>query len=446
MLNIYKSLFEELNKTTCVYCVYKSLNFLDQDLLGLRGDLDIIVQESDISRFIDVAEKVGFRRGKQYAGFPQYYVARDPESGRFVMIDLDICVRFGAKPVRPYRLHPDWSKIGIDYMDGVPVLSKVDYIPLMLLTRVTSSSPKEVDFFEIADSLKAGAGTNWLASSFGAMAAEIKHKGRSLIDSVQLHNGWSGLQEEFRSKTIDSLAGGQSMASSKVIVPSIRYGLSRLSYIVRRVFGCPAYRVRKRGLMVAFVGVDGAGKSSTVDTVLADHFYQVSGIKRIYFGSNEFWIPGALRLNTLLNDIPGIKYLPRFLLLLDRQLRVLRALYFCFMGNMVVCDRYYYDDIVMRRLATEGAGDQSAGAQFFDKVKAFFRPRMLLRPYLTLYLDVSPEVAYARKQDYSFDVMLRTNAMYKKVMATYDEVVFIDADQPEKDVHRMVFEQLQNVR
>ena len=57
----------------------------------------------------------------------------------------------------------------------------------------------------------------------------------------------------------------------------------------------PSNKIRNRGFLVAFVGVDGAGKSSTVEYIENLEFFKNTGIKRVYFGNNEYWIPGLQR-------------------------------------------------------------------------------------------------------------------------------------------------------
>ncbi|SDB36784.1 hypothetical protein [Bauldia litoralis] len=200
-------------------------------------------------------------------------------------------------------------------------------------------------------------------------------------------------------------------------------------------------RTGKRGFMVAFVGVDGAGKSTAVLDVMADPAYRNIGVKRVYLGSNEYWIPGALRLNAVLISIPVLKYISISLLILDRQLRLFRAMYFRWRGCLVLCDRYFYDDIIGHRLARERAG----GRALLGRIKALIRPRMIWRPDLTLYLEVGPDVAYGRKQDYPLDVMLRSNVMYRKVMPMYPEVVVVDADRSPADVRRAISGHIQTL-
>ena len=51
MLEIYKNLFDQLNNSKIAYSVYKSLNHLDEDLNGIRGDIDILLNEKELSGF-----------------------------------------------------------------------------------------------------------------------------------------------------------------------------------------------------------------------------------------------------------------------------------------------------------------------------------------------------------------------------------------------------------
>lgn len=55
MLEIYKNLFDQLNDNKIAYCVYKSLNHIDEDLKGERGDVDILLNENDIDSFDSIA-------------------------------------------------------------------------------------------------------------------------------------------------------------------------------------------------------------------------------------------------------------------------------------------------------------------------------------------------------------------------------------------------------
>ena len=60
---------------------------------------------------------------------------------------------------------------------------------------------------------------------------------------------------------------------------------------------------------------------------------------------------------------------------------------------------------------------------------------MLKKPELTIFLDVSPEVAYSRKQDYSFEKMLEVNKDYKDYMYKVDGVKIVNADQSQERIY-----------
>lgn len=60
MLGIYADLFGALHDQDLGYCAYKSLNHLAADLDGVRGDLDLLVAERDLTRFHKIAQRAGF--------------------------------------------------------------------------------------------------------------------------------------------------------------------------------------------------------------------------------------------------------------------------------------------------------------------------------------------------------------------------------------------------
>ena len=54
---------------------------------------------------------------------------------------------------------------------------------------------------------------------------------------------------------------------------------------------------------------------------------------------------------------------------------------------------------------------------------------MLINPDMVIFMDVSPEVAYSRKKDFSYDQMLKINKAYKQYMYSVNNVEVIDCDQ-----------------
>ena len=353
MLDIYKKFFDDLNEKEILYCVYKGLEHLQEDLKGARGDIDILLSEKDFEIFDTIALKNNFFKVKTQEQ-PYYYMGIDELTHKFVMLDVSTYIQFGSKPYKPYSVHLDMDKISLNKVfDRVQVLERVDYIP-----QVEKSA-----------------------------RLEFKQKYRSFF--------------------------------------------GKLKAIARRLKS-PSYKIRDKGFLVAFVGVDGAGKSSTVEYIQNLDFFKFTGVKRIYFGSNEYWIPG---LRYMLKKEFNNKYMRLLLssfISIDKQLRIIKALYYIYMGNIVLADRYYYDNEIGREMHKDKPIKKSTFRSFY---RFIFEVRMLKKPDLTVFLDVSPEVAYARKQDYSYEKMLEVNRAYKEYMYKVDGVKIVNADEEQSKVY-----------
>ena len=358
MLDIYKKLFDDLNEKEILYCVYKGLEHLQEDLNGARGDIDILLSEKDFETFDAIALKHNFFK-VQTQEQPYYYMGIDELTHTFVMLDVSVYIQFGPKPYKPYGIHIDMDKISLKKLfDRVQVLESVDYIPQV------ERNPR----------------------------LEFKQKYRSFFRKLK------ALQ--------------------------IRLNL-------------PAYRIRKKGFLIAFVGVDGAGKSSTVDYIQNLDFFKFTGVKRVYFGSNEYWIPGLMYMLQKEFKNKYIRLLISSLISIDKQLRIIKALYYMHMGNIVLADRYYYDNVIGREMNKNKPTKKSILRSLYRFV---FEVRMYKKPNLTVFLDVSPEVAYARKQDYSYEKMLQVNRAYKDYMYKVDGVKIVDADAEQSKVYAEVIQ------
>ena len=100
------------------------------------------------------------------------------------------------------------------------------------------------------------------------------------------------------------------------------------------------------GKLVAVIGVDGSGKTTFADKLVQEPFFKLTGIKKIYFGNNQFWIPGLSRLARIENKRFSIMLILYIMTKIDRQLRIFKALYYMCFGNLVIAERYFYDDEV----------------------------------------------------------------------------------------------------
>jgi len=106
-------------------------------------------------------------------------------------------------------------------------------------------------------------------------------------------------------------------------------------------------------------------------------------------------------------------------------------------GHVVVCDRYYFST-----LAYQGAG--GASESWILKLNEF-----LIKPDLTLVLDIKPEIGLQRiKNRNSTSYFEKLNFLrevrnrYKKICGSFENAVEIDASKSIEQVHKNIISEL----
>ena len=304
MLKIYEFLFQELGSQEINYCVYKGLSHLSNDLEGTRGDLDILVGETSLSSFLDIAVKAGFKFNK-VAEDHFYLFGIDLDTHKMVMIDLSTNIFSGDKRFKPLVLSLDIEKLSIDCRE-VNTLSMIDYIPLLFLIRLMSKEAISKDLDEIKRYLINQYSTDVEPGYIQSQIEGSIASWQEIIASIIAAKDWDELRLKYAYK-----------AKSLFKVNKFRLLKSRFKLItraigkLRRTFFFPPYRINKKGYLIAFLGVDGSGKSSAVNYIMNLSYFKATGVKRMYFGSNEYWLPGLSFL--LAKSVNWPKYLRVFL-------------------------------------------------------------------------------------------------------------------------------------
>lgn len=429
MLQILKNTFDRLDKEKFNYIIYKGLFHLDEDLNGDRGDIDILINKIDLLKFTEILKKeLFFLSSRSNKAF--YFVGIDMETHKFMLLDVNTKIQFGPKPYKAYSLDIQIDKLKIFVnKNNLKLLNFDDYIPLMFLMRNVSLSEKQKDLEELQLYLE----NNEIQESYIKNLTEniIQKDWEYISDKIKDASNWDELKKEFQDKVKEN--------SKKDIILAIqqkfKYIISLFTRAKNKIFKIPPYRIRKDGYLVAFIGVDGAGKSSTVEYIENLDYFKYTGVKRIYFGNNEYWIPGVVwGLRNAKN-----RWLKIFFSLLahaDRSLRSVYAYYYIKKGYLVIADRFYYDNFIGYEMTKDTI--KPTKSIFKNFYRNIFKPRIWIKPELTIFLDVSPDVAYSRKQDYSYERMLKVNLAYKKYMATVKNVKIINADNTQKEIYNDV--------
>ena len=425
MLEVYKKLFDEFDKRSVDYVVYKGLDHLADDLNGERGDIDILT--GDIKKIENILLFQNWIKVlKNY--YPKYFFYLHEKKN--LMLDIENRIKIGEKPYKPYFIEIDISRLKITNFGNVKILSYEDYIPLMFLLRVTESHKKEnLDKFR---SLFRNSVVDGYIKEVVENLTEVKWD--EIEKDIIETSSWQELQNKYKAIILKNTK----VDKRSLIAQQFKWIIEKYKIIQKRIMKTPPYRIRKKGYLVAFIGNDGAGKSSMIEAILRNDYFQCTGTKMIYFGNNQYVLPC---LNQFMKKGYSNKIINLTLAVLasfDKKIRAIIAYYYIYQGYIVLADRYVYDDLMSlyfnSRIYTKNV------------LKKLYRyivePRMILRPEITFFLDVEPEIAYARKQDYDFEIVKQNINRYREFMSKFYEVVKIDANQSQDNVLNEIMKRL----
>lgn len=210
---------------------------------------------------------------------------------------------------------------------------------------------------------------------------------------------------------------------------------------------------RHKGLLVAFVGIDGAGKTSLVGAVARE--LRVTGLDvRVAWCGFADWqvIPlGILRRSpseeARVSDQPRreskdkwervlrnpfVRFGYYSVVSVDYSLQLVVKVGFPRLeGHIVLCDRYYYDQAVSYSVELNSPSAQ----RLFSGLYRLALPR----PDMVFLVDVPPEVAVARKSDIpSLDYVERRRRKYTELARTSGFYVLDGTESAERNVEIVV--------
>jgi thymidylate kinase len=165
----------------------------------------------------------------------------------------------------------------------------------------------------------------------------------------------------------------------------------------------------RRGLSVAVLGPDGAGKSTLASSLCA-HVPLPS--RTIYMGLTGGALHHARRLR-----IPGVVFVASAAIIWGRYLR---ACYHQARGRMVVFDRYVYDAVA------PPAYQQGVLGRLGRRLSRYLCPS----PDLVLVLDAPGSVMHRRKGEYDADTLEHWRQRFLSLQAASRRVTVLDATRP----------------
>ncbi len=357
--SLLEQAFEELSNAGVRWCLLRN------EPTGLGdGDLDILVESPDAARAGTVLRAIGFTEFPSLGrGTHRFFVAYDRTARAWRELDMVTELAYG--PHFGLRTNvADGCLARRRLLGSAFVLDNDDSFWTLLFHCLLDKRRFRRDH---AARLQ---GLSWEASIAGEFPALID----DLVPGAALAEQ---LRAAVRRADWPVVAGlGQCLRRAMLTRQRASRSALLLVRVLLRVIEKPLALWHRRGLSVALLGVDGAGKS-TVITAIAEDFPLAT--RSVYMGLWSSRGPLARSRTTRgLRAVvrPGIIWL-----------RYLRGLAHRLLGRLVVYDRYTYDAFLPARPPFRGL------KQAYFSVIA----RSCPAPDLVLLLDVSPNIAASRK-------------------------------------------------
>lgn len=473
MVELVERLFGAWNEHRIRYCHWKSTDHLDATMQG-RTDIDVLVDARQANLAEVLAVRAGYERFetdvlRTYPGVLDY-VGLDEEAGRWVHVHLHYQLVLGDRWVKATWLPLEESVLERASFDENYSSYVVD-------------AHDELYMFCARMALK-----HWWPFSLKYVLREFEHiRGRIAASSVDSRDYPASLRTLARlvdyartenapsRRVLNKLA--QKTARSLSVIG--RYGRARFKVLSilrkmyrywvefrRRIlknFGVGRRKLPTGGKIVAFVGIDGSGKTSAVRRT-EEFFAQQMNVTRVFLGSGQsgaswyrklaFAIFGtrakwkghqAVRQNTEehnKNKIPWYYALWVLLAVRDKKKNLRRAIAARANASLVVSDRWPQRQIhaTFDGPRLSGREGLSGLAQYVaDQEEEVIELSRIARPDLLLRLRVSGSEAYSRKPgEFDLTEAEKNARLLDDIQWEAKHVVDIDADLPIDEVDKQI--------
>ena len=458
MLEITRHLIEVLNHNNVVYCNWKGTSKIEDGLNG-KSDIDILVSKES-ARFVeDLLKKEGFVRAKTQwlFRFKEFYdwIGFDNETGKLIHLHLHYRMIAGHPNTMEYSLPWESSvlKDRIKLDNDVYTVSP-EWELLIFLYRIGLEYPnKKIDRNKKELKVEAQQELEYLQKRVDwehfskLIKKEIKKESEVILNISQQPILCETDFLTLKRVTAKNLKGKYYNVLYKYLSSIKGIWNKILVKYFSTLYWLPQKKTLRNGLVVAFLGQDGSGKSTVTQEVEKWLNWKLE-VKRFYLGSGEeYYNPWRRRLLKALNKqqsppVRIIRYWLYFSYLLESSRYVLKTVKnanrYATNGGIALLDRYPQVEfegindgpkIRVTLLKKVPRGLKWLGEMYAKREERNLRRAVNMSPALVYKLILSPEESLRRKPFENREMVERKHEIIKALKFPSSEVYTINAEQ-----------------
>ncbi len=412
------TVFAKLDDAGISYCLLRDY---DKNVKGsIDGDVDLLVAPNQCEHLQYLLEQLGFVMLARWGQSPHhFFIGYDAHSDCWIKLDVVTELAYG-RPIPALRTTLAVQCLRNARRRGwVVVLSSEDEFITLLLHCLLDKGA-----FKLEHQLRLVA----LAHEIGASQTMESQIARYFPPSVS----WTQIEQAIMCGDWEILLQTRcNVAACLVRRDPLGTYWRRFTRRALRFLDRRTRSMRSRGLIVALLAPDGAGKTTLAQS-LCRTFYLPT--RSIYMGTNPSNSTMVLPMTRWLTRLHGSKdrHIIRAMSALNRVIeqavRYRIGAYHRRRGRLVICDRY----------PSNALRFSQSGSTVYTRLRQWVEAKLCPPPDMLIYLDAPAKVLYQRKQQHSPELLEQQRQRYLQLVGGLPQTVVVDAQQEPDLVRRAV--------